>query len=79
MEPQRFRFIWRGIEIEVTYTPLKWGVIAHLEIQSIAPRNAPLPITATGYRSHFRPPGTIEAHGGDVTAQVVAWPQRGSR
>ena len=59
--------------IEATYTPLKWNVVAHLEIRSIKPDRAPLPITETGYRSHFHEPGTVEAHGGDVVA-VVAWP-----
>lgn len=73
MEPQTYRFQWQGIDIEATYTPLKWGVIAHLEIHSIRPERAPLPITSTGYRSHFHQPGTIEAHGGDVVAQVTAW------
>lgn len=32
-----------------------------------------MPITETGYRSHFRQPGTIEAHGGNVIGQVMAW------
>lgn len=73
MEKQIHRFTWEGIEIEAAYTPLKWGVIAHLGIRSISPMNAPLPITSTGYRSHFHQPGTIEAHGGDVVAQVTAW------
>lgn len=73
MEPTHNRFWWRGIEIEVIYTPLKWNIIAHLEIQSIHPARAPLPITETGYRSHFHQPGTIEALGGDVVAQVTAW------
>lgn len=26
-----------------------------------------------GYRSHFHPIGSVEAHGGDVIAQVAAW------
>jgi hypothetical protein len=72
-QPQTYRFNWQGIEIEATYTPRKWGVIAHLEIRSIAPEGAALPITSTGYRSHFHPIGTVEAHGGDVVAQVTAW------
>ncbi len=73
MEPQTYRFRWQSIEIEAVYTPLKWSVIAHLEIRSIKPERAKLPITDTGYRSHFHPPGTIEALGGDVVAQVTAW------
>ena len=70
---QVYRLTWQGIEIEATYTPCKWDVIAHLEIRSVAPEGARLPITSTGYRSHFHPIGTVEAHGGDVVAQVTAW------
>jgi len=73
METQTYRFTWRGIEIEAIYTPLQWKTIAHLEVRSIKPERAPLPITETGYRSHFHQPGTIEARGGDVVAQIVAW------
>ncbi|MDH4745869.1 hypothetical protein OMP43_17730 [Sphingomonas sp. CBMAI 2297] len=71
--PQTYRFIWRGIEIEARYWPLKWGVTAHLEIESVMPARARLPITNTGYRSHFHPVGTVEAGGGYVVAQVTAW------
>ena len=71
--PQVHRFTWKGIQIEVIYSPVRWGVIAHLEIRSIQPPRAPLPITETGYRSHFHPCGTVEANGGDVMAQVMAW------
>lgn len=70
---QTYRFVWQGIEIEATYNHCKWGVIAHLEIRSVAPAGAALPITSTGYRSHFHPIGTVEAHGNDVVAQVTAW------
>ena len=73
METQTHRFTWQEIEIEVNYTPLKWDVIAHLEIRSINPEGAPLPISDTGYRSHYHQPGTIETHGGDVVEQVSAW------
>jgi hypothetical protein len=73
MDPQTYRFTWQGIEIEATYSPLKFKVAAHLEIRSIRPERAKLPITDTGYRSHFHPPGMIEAQGGHVVAQVIAW------
>ncbi len=72
-DPQTYRFQWEGIEIEATYSPIRWGVIAHLEIESIQPARAPLPITETGYLSHFHACGTVEASGGDVVAQVIAW------
>ena len=71
--PQIHRFTWQGIEIEARYWPIKWGISAHLEIESINPPRARLPITETGYRSHFHPSGTIESRGGDVVAQVVVW------
>lgn len=74
MEQQTYRFTWQGIEVEAVYAP-RWygGIIAHLSIRSINPERAPLPITSTGYLSHFHQPGTVEALGGDVVAQVVAW------
>ncbi len=75
-QPQVYRFRWQGIEIEARYWPCKWGVTAHLEIESMALERAPLPITNTGYRSHFHAPGTVEAAGGDVVAQVIAWLDR---
>jgi hypothetical protein len=70
---QTYRFAWQGITIEATYTPRMFNAIAHLQIRSIAPAGAPLPITSKGYRSHFHECGTVEAHGGDVVAQVMAW------
>jgi hypothetical protein len=44
----------------------------HLEIESITPERAPLPITETGYRSHFTSPDAVAACGGPV-AFVEAW------
>ncbi len=73
MEPQIFHLQWQGIDIEITFTARRWSVIDHLEIRSVRPERAPLPITGTGYLSHFMQPGTIAAHGGDVVAQVRAW------
>lgn len=73
-QPSRtYEFAWRGIAIRVIHTPRRWSAIEHLEIRSVAPVNAPLPITCTGYRSHFTPIGTVAAHGGDVVVQVTAW------
>lgn len=73
METQIHRFTWQGIEIEARYTPLKWNVTAYLEIEAINPARAPLPITETGYLSHYHPPGTVEELGGDVVEQIIAW------
>lgn len=44
----------------------------HIEVESIAPKKAPLPITETGYRSHFLPPLDLINAGGAVTF-VEAW------
>ena len=70
---ETYTLTWEGIEIELTYEPRKWNVIAHLEVRSTNPDRAPLPITETGYRSHFFPCGTIEAHDGALIEQVTAW------
>jgi hypothetical protein len=71
--PTTHRLVWQGIHIEIVYTRRQWSVIDHLSIRSIEPDRAPLPISRTGYRSHYMQPGTVEAHGGDVVAQVAAW------
>lgn len=44
----------------------------HIEVESIAPKKAPLPITETGYRSHFLSPLDLINAGGPVTF-VEAW------
>lgn len=44
----------------------------HLEIESLRPKKEPLPVTETGYRSHFMPPLELMNAGGPVTF-VTAW------
>lgn len=71
---QKHRFIWQGIEIEARYLANNYNVIAHLEIETINPPRARLPITETGYLSHFHPMGTIEReYDGDVVICVRDW------
>jgi hypothetical protein len=70
---QVYQFEWQGMIIEARYTPVKWRVISHLEIVSIAPERAPLPISMTGYQSYWPQIGSIEEQGGDVIAIVTAW------
>lgn len=71
---------WQGVTIEVRYVSnwlgmsqrsKDWG-IAHLELHVLEPKGAPLPMTATGYRSHFLPPADVPNAGG-VEAYVLAW------
>ena len=69
---QRFQMRWQGIVIEVrycagysaSYEEVYGHVLAHLEIEALQPAHAPLPISETGYRSHFDRVDNIEAAGG---------------
>jgi len=66
---------WRGLNIRVVYERDFLGNVlhatAHLQIQS-EPRTQPLPMTETGYKSHFLPAEEIDASGG-VIAYVTRW------
>lgn len=70
---------WQGITLSVSYEAdwlsMGWQgdrAVAHLQLQSITPERAPLPVTETGYRSHFIHPSEIDAAGGPV-AFAIAW------
>ena len=72
-----YEIVWSGIRIKIRFekkflsgsTP---GLPSHLAIESLKPERAPLPITQTGFRSHFPPLASIEERGGPV-AYVLAW------
>lgn len=63
--------IWEGRTVRLSYDPVERGIIDHLEIQS--DDGGPLPITETGYRSHFFGPITPSFTESEVTAFVRAW------
>lgn len=65
---------WRGTLIQVGYAADYTGndVIAHIEVETQEPARAPLPITETGYRSHFLGRDVVEERGGP-SAYVLAW------
>ena len=68
---------WNGIEIEIRwiadYISFDDGrSMAHLEVESLKPAHAPLPITETGYRSHFLMRLHVDQVGGPE-AYVEAW------
>lgn len=69
---------WRGIAIEVRFASnwlnmaAKGYDTAHIEVESLDPERAPLPISETGYRSHFTTAETVAAYGGPV-AFVTTW------
>lgn len=47
--------VWRGITIHVRYQAQYNGLrdLHHLDIEAVSPARAKLPITRTGYKSHF--------------------------
>lgn len=67
---EKHTITWRGIQVEITFTPEKFGMIEHIELHS--ENRLPLPVTETGYRSHFVPIGSVAQEGGAV-AYVIAW------
>lgn len=69
----RHRVTWREWPLEVRHTPdyLIAGT-DHLEVIVKAPKDAPIPITSTGYRSHFLPPELI-AEAGGAASFVIRW------
>lgn len=87
------QFVWRGITIEVRYCP-DWSPsyreiygypLAHLEIEFVNPPKAELPMTETGYRSHFIGATVIDEEGGamafartwlDQAADTPEWKAR---
>lgn len=71
---QTFTAYWSGIALRIAFEPnwLGGNITAHLDIHSVAPDRAPLPITETGYRSHFCAANEIDDAGGPV-AFVLAW------
>lgn len=72
MSPLHTVIDWQGISLSVEFTP-DWGMMSvhHLEIRVIEPEGAVIPITETGYRSHFfaEPLETTE----DVVTYVRDW------
>ena len=54
---QTFHLTWEGVAIEIRYEASWLGnaarQLAHLDVTSITPARALLPITESGYRSHF--------------------------
>lgn len=72
---EHHQITWRGIALNITFTPNWLKLADHIEVKSEG--GIPLPVTETGYRSHFAPVGTVEACGGAV-AFVTAWLDAGA-
>lgn len=67
---EKYSITWRGIQIAITFMPEKFGMTEQIELHS--ENRTALPVTETGYRSHFMPMGTVAQHG-DPVAFVTAW------
>ncbi|PTM40516.1 hypothetical protein [Bosea sp. 124] len=64
---------WQGMAVSIRHVANWSGTgIDHIEVRSITPQRAPLPITETGYRSHFLHGEDLAGHGGAV-AFVTKW------
>ena len=70
--PEIHRIDWNGTLLEITYEPLWMPAhimgqdIAHIEVRSIYPTAAPLPISKTGFYTNTLPASAITAAGGPV-------------
>ena len=66
----QFDTAWRGTAISITHV-VRWSDgIDHIEVRSEG--RVPLPITGTGYKSHFTNPETLTDYP-DAAAFVLAW------
>lgn len=72
------KFTWRGIEMSATHSPnfisTGWS---HLEMRVLKTKGKPVPITDTGYLSHFLDENDVKAAGGPA-AFFLAWLERES-
>ena len=73
-EYEIYHIEWQGIGVEVRWAA-QWisstvYPVAHLEL--VSDRRVKLPVTETGYRSHFTNREIVEDHGGPV-AFAIAW------
>lgn len=70
------KLVWRDVTCRVKHTPnyLSKGW-SHIEIIVVSPKKAPLPITYTGYRSHFLEENLLKKAGGPVTF-FLEWIER---
>lgn len=74
---ETFEATWNGVQLEISWEPNWLGLedryelaAAHLQVRSSD--REPLPITGTGYRSHFTSQSAVQVAGGPVE-YVLAW------
>jgi len=69
--PMTSQIVWDGVQVEITYSQRRWKsdfdhIELYVEVGGI------IPVTETGYRSHFLPAGIVEEYGGP-DSYVCAW------
>ncbi len=72
MEYAYHEFEWNSILISLNYQHLRWGVIDHMTIKTIDPPDAPLPITETGYCSHYIEPDALDYFDKDPVKYIMS-------
>lgn len=65
-----YEFDWHGITVSVCHTPNWMNISDHIEVRSGG--RVPLPITSTGYKSHFLHAEQLEDFR-DAGEYVCAW------
>lgn len=69
--PITSQIVWRDISIEMTFHKHRWkSDFDHIELRVEEGRI--IPVTETGYRSHFLPAGIVNEYGGHE-GFVRAW------
>jgi len=67
-----FRAEWRGIRLKIRHSPM-WSKAVEIDhIEVVSDKRVPLPITETGYKSHFLTLKQIADFGTPVY-YVMAW------
>jgi hypothetical protein len=74
-QPKTAHLTWRGTLLSIKHTPHYFGHADHVEVTVEKPAEAILPITDTGYRSHFIDPDDLQEAGSAVLF-VQAWLER---
>lgn len=69
--PITSQIVWDGVQVAITYRQRRWkSDFDHIELHVEEGRI--IPVTETGYRSHFLPAGIVEEYGGPEDF-VRAW------
>ncbi|WP_298959468.1 hypothetical protein [uncultured Roseibium sp.] len=70
-EPQERVFTWQDRSVRLIYEPRRWSAIDHVTIKS--EDGDPLPITETGFKSHYFGPYDPILTMDEVQTMVIEW------